>query len=84
MNELLIFGQPWTAPELPEHIPHGDMPGDKVVIGEGHIAKANAIFPALMEQLAPVLAQSPKKRAVIAVCGGSFCRKRAWCRRGII
>lgn len=71
MNELLIFGQPWTAPELPAHIPHGDMPGDKVVIGEGHIAKANAIFPALMEQLAPVLAQNPKKRAVIAVCGGS-------------
>lgn len=71
MSELLIYGQPWKAPEIPENIPHGDMPGDKVVIGEGHIAKANAIFPALMEQLAPVLAQIPAKRAVIAVCGGS-------------
>ena len=71
MENLLIFGQPWTAPAIPEDIPHGDMPGDKVVIGEGHIAKANAIFPALMEQLSPVLAQNPKKRAVIAVCGGS-------------
>ena len=71
MDNLLIFGQPWSAPAVPENIPHGDMPGDKVVIGEGHVAKANAIFPALMEQLAPVLAQNPSKRAVIAVCGGS-------------
>ena len=71
MENLMIYGQPWSAPAIPEDIPHGDMSGDKVVIGEGHIAKANAIFPALMEQLAPVLAQSPKKRAVIAVCGGS-------------
>ena len=71
MDNLLIFGQPWSAPAVPENIPHGDMPGDKVVIGEGHIAKANAIFPALAAQLADVLESRPSQRAVIAVCGGS-------------
>ena len=33
--------QQWTAPALRDDMPHGDMPGDKVAIGEGHIAKAN-------------------------------------------
>ena len=42
MNKIDILRQPWTAPAVPADIPHGDMPGDKVVIGEGHIAKANA------------------------------------------
>ena len=71
MNKIDILRQPWTAPAVPADIPHGDMPGDKVVIGEGHIAKANAIFPALAAQLADVLENSPAQRAVIAVCGGS-------------
>ena len=69
--DLTIFGQSWSAPAIPENIPHGDMPGDKVVIGEGHIAKANTIFPMLLEQLASALTQNPAQRAVIAVCGGS-------------
>ena len=29
-------------------IPHGDMPGDKVEIGPGHVANANTIFPLLL------------------------------------
>ena len=67
MMDLTIFGQSWSAPAIPENIPHGDMPGDKVVIGEGHIAKANTIFPMLLEQLASALTQNPAQRAVIAV-----------------
>ena len=61
----------WRAPALPESIPHGDMPGDKVSINEGHIAKANAIVPRLLELLPDVLEQNPAKRAVLCVCGGS-------------
>lgn len=71
MDILEKLRQPFTPPAVSADIPHGDMPGDKVVIDEGHIAKANAIYPKLAELLADALAQSPAKRAVIAVCGGS-------------
>ena len=30
---------------IPEDIPHGDMPGDKVEIEEVHFSKAKTIFP---------------------------------------
>ncbi len=63
--------QPWAAPALPESISHGDMPGDKVSINQGHIAKANAIVPRLLELLPDVLEQNPAQRVVISVCGGS-------------
>ncbi len=52
-------------------IPTGDMPGDKVQIGEGHVAKATAAFPRVWEVLRPILEASPHHRAVIAVHGGS-------------
>jgi len=61
----------WQPPEIVGEIPHGDMPGDKVEIGPGHIAKANVIFPALLPLLAETMKQSPCGRAVITVCGGS-------------
>ena len=52
-------------------IPTGDMPGDKVQITDNHVAKAQAIFPALWDLLEPTLAASPHHRAVVAVHGGS-------------
>ena len=58
----------WTPPHIPDTIPYGDMPGDKVQIGPEHIAKANTIFPALVP-MAAELAQNG--RVVITVCGGS-------------
>jgi alpha-galactosidase len=71
MLDLSIFSRAWTTPALPAEIPHGDMPGDKVSINEGHVAKANLIFPRLLALLPDLLAQNPAKRAVISVCGGS-------------
>ena len=59
----------WSAPGITGDIPHGDMPGDKVEIGQGHIDKANTIFPLLVPMAAE--AASPAGRIVIAVCGGS-------------
>ena len=41
----------WTAPVIPEKIPQGDMPGDKIEIGEDHINKANLIFRELLGQI---------------------------------
>ena len=61
----------WTAPAVPEDIPHGDMPGDKINIDEGHIAKVNLLFPKLMPELIEALEANPCHKAVIAVCGGS-------------
>ncbi|WP_330375740.1 hypothetical protein [Butyrivibrio proteoclasticus] len=57
--------------EIPADIPHGDMPGDKIEIGEGHTSKAKTIFPELIKQLKDVMDSNPYNRAVIAVCGGS-------------
>lgn len=52
-------------------IPTGDMPGDKVQIGQDHLSKAATIFPVLWPQLQEVLAASPHRRAIISVHGGS-------------
>lgn len=61
----------WDPPVLPAQIPQGDMPGDKVQIGEGHIQKAQRIFPQVCGLLAEQCAQNPYGRAVVTVCGGS-------------
>lgn len=52
-----------------ERLPHGDMPGDKVEIGEDHVKKAMLIMDQLEGMLPGLLAKNGK--AVIAVCGGS-------------
>ena len=54
-------------PEIPADIPHGDMPGDKVVIVPEHEAKAQLIFSRLKD----LLPFDGDGRSVIAVCGGS-------------
>lgn len=67
--EILEATTNWKAPEIPENIPHGDMPGDKVEIGEEHKRKSEKI----MERLLPLLSNCMKQngKAVISVCGGS-------------
>ena len=59
----------WTPPALPAdgEIPHGDMPGDSVQIGEKHIQKANVIFPELLR----LIREKPAEKLVVAVSGGS-------------
>ena len=56
---------------IPDDIPHGDMPGDKVEIGDSHRAKAKTIFPQLVKELKTAMNSNPYARAVVAVCGGS-------------
>ena len=62
---------PWNPMEIPETIPQGDMPGDKIEIGEGHVAKANVIFPEVLVQLKEVLKKNTHGKAVLTICGGS-------------
>ena len=45
---------------IPDDIPHGDMPGDKIEIGESHIAKAKTIFPLLIKELLLLCAEDPE------------------------
>lgn len=59
----------WTAPGIPAEIPHGDMPGDKVEIGEEHKKKSELIMRELLSLLPEYIGENGK--AVIAVCGGS-------------
>lgn len=66
LKNLLTAGV--SAPEtVPQDIPHGDMPGDKICIGAEHIRKANLLFPRLLEELA----RTGKEKAVVSVYGGS-------------
>ena len=71
IKELSKIKNEWRAPDLHGEIPHGDMPGDKVEIKEGHIKKANLIFPVLLKELDKAVKGNPYNRAVISVCGGS-------------
>ena len=66
LQEALARLGDWIPPEVPANIPQGDMPGDKIQIGEEHIQKANTIFPLLVKALAQT-----GERAVVSVFGGS-------------
>ncbi|MBR1741049.1 MAG: adenylylsulfate kinase [Lachnospiraceae bacterium] len=61
----------WTVPEIPEEISLGDMPGDKVNIVDGHIKKANLIFPELLKLMEANLEGRRNEKTVIAIGGGS-------------
>ena len=54
-------------PVIPSDIPHGDMPGDQIRIGEEHIQKARVIYPRLRE----LMDEDQKQKTVVAICGGS-------------
>ena len=63
----------WDAPQPEDYdtIKKGDMPGDVIRINEGHIAKANAIFPKVYQLVTAILDTRPTDKAVISVHGGS-------------
>jgi hypothetical protein len=63
----------WQPPRIADlsQIPTGDMPGDKVVIGEKHVAKADVVFRALAPLVQPLLDGPAPGKAVISVHGGS-------------
>ena len=71
MTAIERLQAPWTPAGVPEDIPHGEMPGDSIRIGEEHIRKAAVLFPPLKDLLAAALAENPHRRAVVSVCGGS-------------
>ena len=57
----------WKQPELSENMPHGDMPGDKIQIGESHQQKAAVIFPELIREMIA----AGENKITVAVFGGS-------------
>lgn len=72
-GEKVLSILPWNKVVVPEdkNIPHGDMPGDKIEIEDGHITKAEIIFPELLKLIAKAADSNDYGRCVIAVCGGS-------------
>lgn len=71
--EEISIGTPWVPEDIKDVdiIPKGDMPGDKINIGQSQIMIAQMIFPKLLEILVPALNEHPCQRTVVAVCGGS-------------
>ena len=67
LAEKLADIDPWSPPALPEDLPHGDMPGDKIMVGEDHIHKAQLLFPKLLE----AMKELEGAKAVVSVFGGS-------------
>ena len=61
----------WDVPEIPKEMALGDMPGDKVDIVDGHIQKANLIFPELLALLKTSAEEGNSGKIVVAVGGGS-------------
>jgi hypothetical protein len=63
----------WHPPAIADlsHIPTGDMPGDKVVIGAKHVAKADVVFRALATLVQPMLDGPAPGKVVVSVHGGS-------------
>ena len=59
----------WHAPAVPEGIPLGDMPGDKISVSASHQHKAATILRCLAESMADFL--SAEGRIVRSVSGGS-------------
>ncbi len=58
-------------PFLGQDISHGDMPGDKVEIGQDHIDKSIVVFHKLMKIIPEALKTCSSEKLVITVCGGS-------------
>lgn len=57
-------------PDLPATgVPGGDMPGDKILINQSHVTKAQALFPTLWSLLEPRLREG--RPTVVSVHGGS-------------
>lgn len=65
--------QSWVAPTIDDlnSIPKGDMPGDKIVISQAHVDKANKIFPELLKKAKDHFGVNLSEKLVVSVHGGS-------------
>lgn len=62
---------PWKPVEVKNNIPQGDMPGDKAQGFGDLVPKAETVFKKLASLLPEIVKDSPYKRAVVSVSGGS-------------
>lgn len=69
LTQIIEENQNWNGCKIPDEIPHGDMPGDKVQIEDAHIKKSEILFQELLRILPEYTKKSGK--IVISVCGGS-------------
>ncbi len=71
--EKILTNTEWTPMVINDvsDIKKGDMPGDKIEIGDSHISKAEKVFPYLLKLLMPLLNEQKNQKVVISVHGGS-------------
>jgi alpha-galactosidase len=70
-NKIKNVLENWIPPVIPDDIPHGDMPGDKVSINQTHIDKALIIFPKLIAEINQIIKEKKDEKPVVSVYGGS-------------
>ena len=63
MNDL----DTWQFPEIAEDMPHGDMPGDKVIISEALVPHAQTLFRLLVQ----MMKEKGDEKYVVSIFGGS-------------
>jgi alpha-galactosidase len=63
MNDL----DTWQFPEIAEDMPHGDMPGDMVIISEALVPHAQTLFRLLVQ----MMKEKGDEKYVVSIFGGS-------------
>lgn len=61
----------WQAPPIGDHMPYGDMPGDKIILSEALVPNASTLFKELCKMIPDVIKANHKNRIVIGISGGS-------------
>lgn len=71
MSDISVLLKQQAPLVISGDIPHGDMPGDSLFVGQDYIDKAATVYGALKDKLFEKLKANPHTRAVIGVSGGS-------------
>lgn len=71
LSALRAVTMQWQAPQVPQEIPHGDLPGDKIYIDPVHCEKAAVLVRNLALPLGTLLESRANGKAVLSISGGS-------------
>ncbi len=67
LNTIINDLDTWQFPEIAENMPHGDMPGDKVIISEALVPHAQTLFRLLVK----MMKENGDAKYVVSIFGGS-------------
>ena len=67
LEEVMRNLEAWQFPALAEDMPHGDMPGDRVIISEALVPHAQTLFRLLISKMKEL----GDEKVIISIFGGS-------------